>query len=144
MSVSMVQPEEMLITWDSGFGNAALGTTEDVLGTDGTISRGQQIRYAPQKVNRPDGTEMVGQTRSCSSRPHAELHRIRFAANATPNCPFELGYPRLDRVPHGGGELPARASRHLGRAEGTDRLSREQRRREPVRVVGVLRTSSKP
>lgn len=91
MSVSMVQPEEMLITWNSGFGNAALGTTEDVLGTDGTISRGQQIRYAPQKVNRPDGTELVGQTRSAPASHMANfIDSIR--GNATPACPFELGY----------------------------------------------------
>jgi len=91
MSVSMVQPEEMLITWNSGFGNAALGTTEDVLGTDGTISRGQQLRYAPQKVNRPDATELVGQTRSAPAGHIANfIESIRGAS--TPNCPFELGY----------------------------------------------------
>jgi hypothetical protein len=91
MSVSMVQPEEMLITWNSGFGNAALGTTEDVLGTDGTISRGQQIRYAPQKVNRPDATELVGQARSAPAGHIANfIESIRGAS--TPNCPFELGY----------------------------------------------------
>ena len=33
-----------------------------MLGTDGTISQGQQIRYLPQKVNRPEGVEMLGQT----------------------------------------------------------------------------------
>jgi predicted dehydrogenase len=91
MSVSMVQPEEMLITWNSGFGNAALGTTEDVLGTDGTISRGQQIRYAPQNVNRPDATELVGQARSAPAGHIANfIESIRGAS--TPNCPFELGY----------------------------------------------------
>ena len=37
MNVAMVHPEEMLFTWDSGFGNDRLGATEDVLGTDGTI-----------------------------------------------------------------------------------------------------------
>jgi len=91
MNVSMVQPEEMLVTWDSGFGNAALGTTEDVLGTDGTISRGQQIRYAPQKVNRPDGTEIVGQTRSLPAG-HMQNFIESVRGNATPNCPFELGF----------------------------------------------------
>ena len=34
----------------------------DVLGDDGTISKGQQIRYSPQKVNKRDGVELVGQT----------------------------------------------------------------------------------
>src|SRR3989454_12399202 len=64
MNVAMEHPEEILFTWDSGFGNSQLGNTEDILGTDGTISKGQQIRYTPQKVNRPDGTEMVGATRT--------------------------------------------------------------------------------
>ena len=32
MNVSLEQPEEILITWDSGFGNNQLGVTEDVLG----------------------------------------------------------------------------------------------------------------
>jgi predicted dehydrogenase len=91
MNVSMVQPEEMLITWDSGFGNNALGSTEDILGTDGTVSRGQQIRYAPQKINRPDGTELVGQSKSTPAG-HMQNFLDSIRGNATPNCPFELGY----------------------------------------------------
>src|SRR5437867_2318012 len=39
MNVAMEHPEEILFTWDSGFGNNQLGNTEDVLGTDGTISK---------------------------------------------------------------------------------------------------------
>src|SRR5947199_3991289 len=73
MNVAMEHPEEILFTWDSGFGNNQLGSTEDVLGTDGTISKGQQIRYAPQKVNRPDGTEMIGKT---TTRPHAHMQNL--------------------------------------------------------------------
>src|SRR5947209_547738 len=64
MNVSMEHPEEVLFSWDSCFGNSELGISEDVLGTDGTISKGQQIRYKPQKVNRPDGAELVGQTKT--------------------------------------------------------------------------------
>jgi predicted dehydrogenase len=91
MNVSVVQPEEMLVTWDSGFGNNALGSTEDVLGTDGTIFKGQQIRYAPQKVNRPDGTELAGQTRT-PPQAHMQNFLDSIRGLATPNCPFELGY----------------------------------------------------
>jgi predicted dehydrogenase len=91
MSVSMVQPEAMLLTWDSGFGNNALGTSEEVLGTDGTITRGQQIRFAPQKVNRPDGTEMVGQTRTMPAS-HMKNFFDSMRGQATPNCPFEVGF----------------------------------------------------
>ncbi len=91
MNVSMVQPEEILVSWDSGFGNNALGSTEDVLGTDGTISKGQQIRYAPQKVNRPDGQEVLGQTKT---PPNAHMQNFldSVRGTATPNCPFDLGY----------------------------------------------------
>jgi predicted dehydrogenase len=91
MNVAMEHPEEILFSWDSGFGNNHLGSTEDVLGADGTISRGQQIRYIPQKVNRPDGTEMLGQTRSA---PNAHMQDFLDAIRTgkPPNCPFELGF----------------------------------------------------
>jgi predicted dehydrogenase len=91
MNVAMDQPEEMLISWDSGFGNNALGSGENVLGTDGTIMRSQQIRYAPQKVNRPDGTELIGQSKTApGAHMRNFLDSIRGAA--TPNCPFDVGY----------------------------------------------------
>lgn len=91
MSVAAVQPEEMLISWDSGFGNNALGSTEDILGTDGTISRGQQIRYSPQKVNRPDGIEKVGQSKT-SPQAHMQNFLDSIRGLAKPNCPFEIGF----------------------------------------------------
>jgi predicted dehydrogenase len=91
MSVTLEQPEEILWTWNSGFANDKLGTAEEVLGTDGTISRSQQIRYAPQKVNRPQGNEMAGQTRT---EPAAHMKNFFDCARSgkETNCPFELGY----------------------------------------------------
>jgi predicted dehydrogenase len=91
MNVSAVQPEEMLVSWDSGFGNNALGATEDVLGTDGTISRGQQIRYAPQKVNRPTGSDLLGEART---KPQAHMQNFLDSVRGAdkPNCPFDLGF----------------------------------------------------
>lgn len=91
MHVSMEHSEEMLFSWDSGFGNNQLGVSEDVLGTDGAISKSQQIRFHPQKVNRPDGTEMMGTTRTVPNAHMANfLDSIR--SGAEPNCPFELGF----------------------------------------------------
>ena len=93
MNVSMVHSkEQLLFTWDSGFGNERLSITEDVLGTDGTISRtAQTIKYLPEKKNRPDGAEMAGLTRS-----DPKAHMINFIdsirGDAKPNCPFDLGY----------------------------------------------------
>jgi hypothetical protein len=81
----------MLVSWDSGFGNNALGSTEDILGTDGTITRGQQIRYAPQKVNRPDGIELVGHTKT-PPQAHMQNFFESIRGKATPNCPFDVGF----------------------------------------------------
>jgi predicted dehydrogenase len=94
MNVALEQPEEILFSWDSGFGNNELGSTEDVLGTDGTIARGQQIRYLPQKVNRPQATEILGNTRTGTNETKAHIQNfldsIRGAAE--PNCPFDVGF----------------------------------------------------
>ena len=64
---------------------------EDVLGTDGTISRGQQIRYLPQKVNRPDGIEMLGQT-GTPPRAHMENFLDSIRTGKPVNCPFDIGF----------------------------------------------------
>ncbi len=91
MSVSMEHGEEILFTWDSGFGNNQLGATEDVLGTDGTIAKGQQIRYLPQKVNYPDGSELLGSTRTA---PNAHMQNFldSIRSGKEPNCPFDVGF----------------------------------------------------
>ena len=91
MNVSIEQPEEILVSWDSGFGNNQLGVTEDVLGTDGTISKGQQIRYVPQKVNRPDGTEILGRAVT-SPNAHMQNFLDCIRSGKEPNCSFDLGY----------------------------------------------------
>jgi predicted dehydrogenase len=87
----VMEHETLLFSWDSGFGNNQLGVTEDVLGTDGTISRGQQIRYLPQKVNRPDGIEMLGQTNT-PPRAHMQNFLDSIRTGKAPNCPFEIGF----------------------------------------------------
>jgi len=91
MNVSMVQPENILFSWVSGFGNASPGVTEQVLGSDGTISRGMQIRYDPEKVNRPNGETLIGQTPTARSAHMQDF--IDAVRSARPvNCPFDLGY----------------------------------------------------
>jgi predicted dehydrogenase len=91
MSVAMEHSEEILFSWDSGFGNNYLGSSEEVLGTDGTLCRGQQIRYLPQKVNLPDADEALGRTRT---EPNAHMRDFLdcIRTNKEPNCPFELGF----------------------------------------------------
>lgn len=92
MNVTFQQPEQMLISWESGLGNSQLGISEDVLGSDGTISRNTSgIRYLPQKVNRPDGAEMIGKI---AGFPTAHMQNFveSIRSGKTTNCPFELGF----------------------------------------------------
>jgi predicted dehydrogenase len=92
MNVTLQQAEQMLVSWDSGLGNSQLGITEDVLGSDGTISRSPSgIRYLPQKVNRPEGTEIAGKV---ASFPTAHMQNFVdcIRSGKEPHCPFELGY----------------------------------------------------
>lgn len=92
MNVAMAHSEELMFNWTSGFGNDALGVTEQALGDNGSIEHTpQSIRYTPQKVNRRDGNEMLGATRNQRAGHMANfLDSVR--GTATPNCPFELGF----------------------------------------------------
>ncbi len=95
MNVAMEHPEELLYSWDSGFGNNHYGVSEDVLGTDGTLSntKGGIMRYEPQKVNRPQATEIVGQTRVANpSLAHMQNFFDAIRTGKGVNCPFELGF----------------------------------------------------
>ncbi len=91
VSVTLQQPEEILVSWVSGLGNNQLGVTEDVLGTNGSIARASQVRYVPQKVNRPDLTEIAGRS---AHVPQAHMQNFldSIRLSREPNCPFDLGY----------------------------------------------------
>ena len=55
-------------------------------------TKGEQIRYEPQKVNRPEGTEMSVRVRVGNrTGAYPELYRLRSLGPET-NCPFELGF----------------------------------------------------
>jgi hypothetical protein len=91
MNVTLQQPEEIQVSWVSGFGNNQLGVGEDVLGTHGTITRGSQVRYLPQKINRASAPEMTGRA---AHVPHAHMENFfdSIRSGKEPNCPFDLGY----------------------------------------------------
>ena len=91
MNVSMLQPEELLFSWVSGFGNASLGVTEQVLGSDGTILRGPQLRFLPEKMNAPQGEALVGDT---PTPPAGHMRNFLDAVREGEeiNCSFELGF----------------------------------------------------
>jgi predicted dehydrogenase len=98
MDALLVHPEDMLITWDSGFGNSELSTTEAVLGTDGTILRSEEeVRYRPQRINRRDGMPINGEhVEREGQTPIDAAHLKNFfecvESGKEPNCPFELGF----------------------------------------------------
>ena len=55
-------------------------------------TRRSSIRYMPQKVNRPDGNEMVGVTRNDAATRTCRTSSTASAPASEPNCPFELGF----------------------------------------------------
>jgi predicted dehydrogenase len=91
MNVSMTQTEEMLFSWISGFGNASLGVTEQVLGSDGTIMRGPQLRFLPEKVNAPQMEAIAGNTPTLPSS-HLRNFMDAIREGKEVNCPFDLGF----------------------------------------------------
>jgi predicted dehydrogenase len=92
----MVHGQDLMISWDMGFGNNQLGYSDEVLGTDGTISRQEQVRYRPQKINRPEGTEIVGKAYDDGQQYLDIAHVQNFLdcvrSGREPSCPFELGF----------------------------------------------------
>jgi predicted dehydrogenase len=91
MCVTLEQPEEMLISWNSGFGNSKLGAGEDVLGDDGTIQKANQIRWSPQKENIKDKAEKLG-TASAAPNAHMQNFFDCIRHGGEPNCPFDVGF----------------------------------------------------
>lgn len=95
MSVSMEHTDcpwgDLLFTWDSGFGNNHPGMTEELLGTDATILRAQQIRLLPQKVIQPGAAEVIGQT-TTAPRAHLQNFFDSIRLGHTTNCPVDVGF----------------------------------------------------
>jgi predicted dehydrogenase len=91
MCATLEQPEEMLISWNSGFGNDKLGVEEDVLGDDGTIMKANQVEYYPQKLNVKDREKVVGSTPT-APRAHMQNFFDCIRNGGETNCPVEIGY----------------------------------------------------
>jgi len=91
MNVSMTQPEEVLFSWVSGFGNASPGITERVLGSDGAIVRGPQVRFLPEKMNAPQAEALTGNTPTAASA-HMRNFMDAIREGKEINCPFDLGF----------------------------------------------------
>ncbi len=104
MDVSMDQPENLLFTWNSMFGNRHYGEGDDaVLGTKGTLLRNEadEVRYVPEgeaaarqaaeaaksSANPPD---IVGESDDTLAHMQNFIDCVR--SRKQPNCPFEIGF----------------------------------------------------
>ena len=102
ISVTMDFPNDLVVTWQSRFNNAHYGLGQRLLGSDGAVEytagandmvRGTEhhsgVRYFPEKVNRPAGAMLEGNTPDTNHMANFfECVRSR----KTPNAPVELGY----------------------------------------------------
>jgi len=104
MDVAMDQPENVLFTWNSGFGNRHYGADDDLLlGTKGTIVRsGENVAYAPEghhgraaaeSASAPQGAATPDIVGNGDETPaHMENFFDCVRSRREPNCPFELGF----------------------------------------------------
>jgi len=100
IDVAMDQPENLLFTWNSGFGNRHYHAEDDyLLGTSGTIFRERySAQYTPE--DRPKGMpgappgskSLKAQTKSDGTKEHFQNFFDCVRSRKEPNCPFELGY----------------------------------------------------
>jgi predicted dehydrogenase len=105
MNVSMDQPENILFTWNSGFGNRHYSSEDDLLlGTKGTVIRSRlAAEYIPEGERRQRSTVEASGAATESTTPDivgrgdgTDIHFQNFfdcvRSRKEPNCPFELGY----------------------------------------------------
>lgn len=96
MDVPMLQPEKILFTWNSMFGNRHYGEGDDLLfGDKGAIHRdeNQRVSYLPEGKRQAEATQPTPPT---SDAKLTDLHMQNFfdcvRSRREPNCPFEIGY----------------------------------------------------
>ena len=103
MDVSMDQPEKILFTWNSMFGNRHYGEAYDlILGSKGALIRNEndRLQYLPEHRAGEVAVESVPTSDEApdivgvSQGP--DLHMQNFfdcvRSRKEPNCPFEIGY----------------------------------------------------
>ena len=101
ISVVFEFPGDKLVTWQSTFSNDRYGLGERILGSDGTIEHvagatdmvtgasDEILRYYPEKVNRPHGAALTGNS---PDHNHMANWIDCIRTRKTPNAPVERGY----------------------------------------------------
>jgi predicted dehydrogenase len=107
MDVSMDLPENILFSWNSGFGNRHYGEGNDsLLGNKGALLRARgKVELVPEVMGRRRAAETPGATPSTSSSASPDivgggdetlLHMHNFIdcvrSRKEPNCPLEIGF----------------------------------------------------
>jgi predicted dehydrogenase len=105
MDVSMSQPEKLLFTWNSMFGNKYFGEGYDlILGDKGTITRDESDQVSYKSEAGDAGSEASAQARAAATvtpdivggSDTTNLHMQNFIdcvrSRKEPNCPFEIGF----------------------------------------------------
>ena len=103
MNVVMVQPEKLIFTWSSMFGNNYFSEGYDYLfGTDGTLihDESDHVAYLPQRRrgNAPPAAEgdAAPPIAKGGYKDYTAQHMQNFfdcvRSRKEPNCPFDLGY----------------------------------------------------
>ncbi|GAC1662224.1 MAG: Gfo/Idh/MocA family oxidoreductase [Candidatus Acidiferrum sp.] len=99
--VTLEYPGDTVVTWQSTFSNGHYGLGERLLGTDGTVEHiseandmvtgrsAEGIRYYPEKINRPQGATLTGETPSQNHMANW-IDCVRNRKN--PNATVEIGY----------------------------------------------------
>jgi predicted dehydrogenase len=92
MNVTMEHPEEVLFSWNSGFGNDHLGSTEAILGSHGTVVKdGRAVKLFPQRANPSSITEETGATPNVRGA-HMQNFFDCIRDGKETNCPFDVGF----------------------------------------------------
>jgi predicted dehydrogenase len=96
MDVSMEQPENILFTWNSMFGNRYYGEGDDLLlGDKGTIHRDEdeRVKYLPEEKHNSDDFPASGGISDEDLTTRQMQNFFDCVRNRKqPNCPFEIGF----------------------------------------------------
>ncbi len=105
MDVAMDQPENLLFSWNSGFGNRHYGEGHDLLlGTKGTLIRNEagDLQFVPESTRRREreapapapassgAPDIVSDTDETLAHMQNFIDCVR--TRKQPNCPFEIGF----------------------------------------------------
>ncbi len=103
MDVAMDQPENLLFSWNSCFGNRHYGEGHDlVLGTQGTLIRNEagRVEFVPESARRREretpvaassgAPDIVSDTNETLAHMQNFIDCVR--TRKQPNCPFEIGF----------------------------------------------------